>query len=85
MPDAPRIYYPEDKLPLFRLLPMGLQHVVAMFGATVLAPLLMGFDPQVANDLVSVSCGYFRFLSSQQRTILSMPVRCLGGSSSAST
>jgi uracil-xanthine permease len=27
---------------------MGLQHVVAMFGATVLAPLLMGFDPQVA-------------------------------------
>ena len=27
---------------------MGLQHVVAMFGATVLAPILMGFDPQVA-------------------------------------
>ena len=27
---------------------MGLQHVVAMFGATVLAPLLMGFDPNIA-------------------------------------
>jgi uracil-xanthine permease len=27
---------------------MGLQHVVAMFGATVLAPILMGFNPQVA-------------------------------------
>jgi uracil-xanthine permease len=27
---------------------MGAQHVVAMFGATVLAPLLMGFDPNVA-------------------------------------
>jgi putative pyrimidine permease RutG len=27
---------------------LGLQHVVAMFGATVLAPLLMGFDPNVA-------------------------------------
>src|SRR5688572_14672272 len=27
---------------------MGVQHVVAMFGATVLAPLLMGFDPNVA-------------------------------------
>jgi putative pyrimidine permease RutG len=26
----------------------GLQHVVAMFGATVLAPILMGFDPNVA-------------------------------------
>jgi uracil-xanthine permease len=26
---------------------MGLQHVVAMFGSTILAPLLMGFDPNV--------------------------------------
>ncbi|MBZ5498470.1 MAG: NCS2 family nucleobase:cation symporter [Acidobacteriia bacterium] len=43
-----RIYYPEDKIPLVRLIPMGLQHVVAMFGATVLAPILMGFNPQVA-------------------------------------
>ena len=43
-----RLYYPEDKLPLARLVPMGLQHVVAMFGATVLAPILMGFNPQTA-------------------------------------
>lgn len=43
-----KIYYPEDKLPLIRLIPMGLQHVVAMFGATVLAPILMGFNPQTA-------------------------------------
>ncbi|OGS11702.1 MAG: hypothetical protein A2234_08330 [Elusimicrobia bacterium RIFOXYA2_FULL_58_8] len=42
------IYYPEDKLPLARLIPMGMQHVVAMFGATVLAPILMGFNPQTA-------------------------------------
>ncbi len=27
---------------------MGIQHVIAMFGATVLAPILMGFDPNVA-------------------------------------
>jgi len=27
---------------------LGAQHLVAMFGATVLAPLLMGFDPNVA-------------------------------------
>ena len=43
-----KIYYPEDKLPLSRLIPMGMQHVVAMFGATVLAPILMGFNPQTA-------------------------------------
>jgi putative pyrimidine permease RutG len=46
--EAGRIYFPEDRLPLSRLLPMGLQHIVAMFGATVLAPILMGFNPQVA-------------------------------------
>lgn len=27
---------------------LGIQHVVAMFGSTILAPLLMGFDPNVA-------------------------------------
>jgi len=43
-----KLYYPEDKLPLARLVPMGMQHVVAMFGATVLAPILMGFNPQTA-------------------------------------
>jgi len=43
-----KTYYPEDKLPFSRLVPMGLQHVVAMFGATVLAPILMGFNPQTA-------------------------------------
>src|SRR5262249_51929949 len=45
---AARIYFPEDRLPLAQLVPMGVQHVVAMFGATVLAPILMGFHPQVA-------------------------------------
>jgi putative pyrimidine permease RutG len=47
MPQNP-ILYPEDRIPLPRLVPMGLQHVVAMFGATVLAPVIMGFDPQLA-------------------------------------
>jgi len=43
-----RVYYPEDKLPPGRLLPLAAQHVVAMFGATVLAPVIMGFDSQLA-------------------------------------
>src|SRR5215467_14719410 len=41
------IYYPEDRLPVVKLIPMGIQHVIAMFGGTVLAPILMGFDPQI--------------------------------------
>ncbi len=43
-----RAYYPEDRIPLRRLIPLGMQHVVAMSGATVLSPVLMGFDPQTA-------------------------------------
>ena len=39
---------PDERLPLGPTIVLGLQHVVAMFGATVLAPLLMGFDPNVA-------------------------------------
>jgi putative pyrimidine permease RutG len=39
---------PDERLPAPQTLALGLQHVVAMFGSTVLAPLLMGFDPNVA-------------------------------------
>ncbi len=39
---------PDERLPWPQTVAMGVQHVIAMFGATVLAPLLMGFDPNVA-------------------------------------
>jgi len=39
---------PDECLSWPRNVAMGAQHVVAMFGSTVLAPLLMGFDPNVA-------------------------------------
>lgn len=39
---------PDQRLPWPQTFALGVQHVVAMFGATVLAPLLMGFDPNVA-------------------------------------
>src|ERR1043165_4987487 len=39
---------PDERLSWPQTAALGLQHVIAMFGATVLAPLLMGFDPNVA-------------------------------------
>ncbi|WP_422678250.1 solute carrier family 23 protein [Bosea beijingensis] len=39
---------PDERLPTGQTVVAGLQHVVAMFGSTVLAPVLMGFDPNVA-------------------------------------
>ena len=39
---------PDERLPWPQTAVMGMQHVIAMFGATVLAPILMGFDPNLA-------------------------------------
>lgn len=39
---------PHERLPWPQTFAMGVQHVIAMFGATVLAPILMGFDPNIA-------------------------------------
>ena len=39
---------PDERLPWPQTTVMGVQHVIAMFGSTILAPLLMGFDPNIA-------------------------------------
>ena len=39
---------PDERLPWPQTSLMGIQHVIAMFGSTVLAPILMGFDPNLA-------------------------------------
>ena len=39
---------PDEKLPMAAAIPMSLQHLLAMSGSTILAPLIMGFDPNVA-------------------------------------
>src|SRR5947208_15895759 len=58
-----RIYYPEDRLPLVKLIPMGIQHVIAMFGGTVLAPILMGFDPRVTLFFSCIGTLLFLFIT----------------------
>jgi len=37
----------EEKLPLHKLLPLSFQHLFAMFGATVLVPLIFGINPAI--------------------------------------
>ena len=43
-----RVIQTDEKLPLVQAIPLALQHLMAMFGATVLVPLLTGLDPSVA-------------------------------------
>lgn len=42
------IILPEERLKWRNTIFMGFQHVLAMFGATVLAPIIMGFDTNLA-------------------------------------
>nr|WP_218028904.1 solute carrier family 23 protein [Tengunoibacter tsumagoiensis] len=39
---------PDERLPWWPSLLLGFQHVLAMFGSTVVAPILMGFPPNTA-------------------------------------
>ena len=43
-----RTVYPEQRLPTGASITMGIQHLFAMSGSTILGPLLMGFDPNLA-------------------------------------
>src|SRR5512138_362720 len=53
---------PDERLPWPQTAAMGVQHVIAMFGATVLAPILMGFDPNVAILMSGVGTLIFFFV-----------------------
>ncbi|MGI6129391.1 MAG: solute carrier family 23 protein, partial [bacterium] len=37
-----------EKLPLWETIPLSVQHLFAMFGATILVPILTGLDPSLA-------------------------------------
>jgi uracil permease len=38
----------KEKLPILETLPLSLQHLTAMFGGTILVPILLGVDPAIA-------------------------------------
>ncbi len=44
----------DEYLPVGKSIVLGLQHAFAMFGATVLAPLLMGFDPNLTIFITGI-------------------------------
>ena len=54
------IYGPQDKPPLGKWIPLSIQHVFAMFGATVLVPLLTGLNP--ASALFTAGTGTLLYI-----------------------
>ena len=54
---------PDERLPWPQTAAMGVQHVIAMFGATVLAPILMGFSPNIAILMSGIGTLIFFFIT----------------------
>ncbi|ADU34299.1 solute carrier family 23 protein [Variovorax paradoxus] len=54
---------PDERLPWLQTGAMGIQHVIAMFGATVLAPILMGFSPNIAILMSGIGTLIFYFVT----------------------
>src|ERR1700748_1502439 len=54
-----RVVNTDERLAWPQMFAMGIQHVVAMFGSTVLAPLLMGFDPNLCIFMSGIGTLWF--------------------------
>ncbi len=56
------IVAPDERLPWGQSVALGVQHIFAMFGSTVLGPLLMGFDPNTAILFSGIGTLIFYFV-----------------------
>ena len=60
-----RLIQTDEKLPLVQVVPLAFQHLMAMFGATVLVPILTGLNPSVA--IMTSGAGTIPYLWRSQR------------------
>jgi putative pyrimidine permease RutG len=58
------VVYPEERLPWGQTVFLGLQHVMVMFGATVLVPLIVGFDPNTVVFFSGIATLIFILITS---------------------
>ncbi len=74
------VVQPDERLSWPQNIAMGAQHVVAMFGSTILAPLLMGFDPNVAILMSGVgTLIFFVFVGGRVPSYLGSSFAFIGG------
>lgn len=56
----------QDEIPLYQLLILGLQHTFTMFGATILVPILTGFDVGVALFTAGLGTLWFHLVTKRK-------------------
>ncbi|MBV6306812.1 uracil-xanthine permease family protein [Candidimonas humi] len=74
------VVQPDECLSWPQNIAMGAQHVVAMFGSTILAPLLMGFDTNVAILMSGIgTLIFFLFVGGRVPSYLGSSFAFIGG------
>jgi len=74
------VVQPDECLATPQNIAMGAQHVVAMFGSTILAPLLMGFDPNLAILMSGIgTLIFFVFVGGRVPSYLGSSFAFIGG------
>ena len=58
-----RIVGIHDKLPILETIPLSFQHLTAMFGATILVPILFGINPAIALLMNGVGTLIYSFVT----------------------
>lgn len=53
----------DEKLPILETIPLSLQHLFAMFGATILVPLIFGIDPSIALLMNGIGTILYSFVT----------------------
>lgn len=66
MKDTKRIYHVEDKVPFKLLLPLSIQHTFAMFGASVLVPILFKINPGIVLFMNGIGTLLFIFITKKK-------------------
>ncbi len=80
MTHSEAIVRPDEYLPPPQTVAMAAQHVVAMFGSTILAPLLMGFDPNLAILMSGIgTLIFFVFVGGRVPSYLGSSFAFIGG------
>ena len=68
-----KIIQVEDKVPAKLLIPLSIQHMFAMFGATVLVPFIFGINPAVVLFMNGVVHFYSLHLQKEKRRLTLAP------------
>ena len=66
MKNSKKIYHVEDKVPFKLLLPLSIQHTFAMFGASVLVPILFGINPGIVLLMNGIGTLLFILITKKQ-------------------